>query len=94
MRPNGQGFMWREAATQSRVEPSRPHYSHIWSLRQVANRGAVPIVGLMEVSLHQRARYRTAVVVIPSYKTGHKRQIQVGDELILTTRIRIRKPCD
>jgi len=29
-----------------------------------------------------------------AYKTGLKRQNQVGDELTLTTRIRIRKPCD
>jgi hypothetical protein len=29
----------------------------------------------------------------PSYKTGHKRQNQRTDELTVTTRIRIGKPC-
>ncbi len=29
-----------------------------------------------------------------AYKTGHKRQNPVGDELTLTTRIWIQMPCD
>ena len=35
-----------------------------------------------------------SVVASPSNKTGLKRQDQLADELTLTTRIRIRKPCD
>jgi len=31
---------------------------------------------------------------VQSYRTGHKRQEPVGDELTLTTRIRIQMPCD
>ena len=63
------------------------HYTSIWGLRQAPHLD-MPIVGLMEVSLHQRTGNRIAVVVNPSHKTGLKRQ----EPPSLTTRILIRKP--
>jgi hypothetical protein len=67
--------MWREATTESRVEGfARPslaepfiHYTSIWDLRQVSNLAAMPVLGLMEMSLRQRRGNEVLVVVSPSY---------------------------
>jgi hypothetical protein len=58
--------MWRKAATQSSVEGFASqrlrladrlmHCNCVWDIRQVPNRGAVPVVGLMEMSLRRRRR--------------------------------------
>jgi hypothetical protein len=88
--------MRRKAATLARVEGSARqslaersiHCTCVWDLRQVPNRGAVPIVRLMETNLPRKSGNGTAVVVNPAYKIGHKRK----DLSSLTTRILIRKP--
>jgi hypothetical protein len=93
---------WRKAATGSRVEGFAGqslaerfiHCTCAWGLRQVPNQDAVPAMGLKEIGLRQRSGNGILVVANPSYKTGHKRQKPVGDELTLTTRIRIQMPCD
>jgi hypothetical protein len=73
-------------AGQSLAEPFI-QYTCAWDLRQVPNLDAMPVVGLMEMSLRQRSGNRLAVVVSASYKTGHKRQELPG----LTTRILVEK---
>ena len=61
-------------------------YTCAWDLGQVPNLDAMPVVGQMEMSLRQRRGNEVLVVV--SYKTGHKRQ----DTLTLSGRIQMRRP--
>jgi hypothetical protein len=94
--------MRRKAAPLSRAEgfvgqSFAEHFIHctcVWDMGQVPNQDAVPGVGLAEISLRRKGGNGTAAVTNPSHKTGHKRQKPVGDELTLTTRIRIQMPCD
>ena len=43
------------------------HYTCIWDLRQAPNLDAMPVVGLMGMSLRQRSGNRITVVANPSY---------------------------
>jgi hypothetical protein len=88
--------VWRQAATLARVDGSARqslaerfiHCTCVWGLWQVPNQGAVPIVGLTEMSL-RRSGNRIAVVVNPSCKTRLNRQNQTTHQLAVTTRIEI-----
>jgi hypothetical protein len=50
---------------QSLTEPFM-QYTCAWDLRQVPNLDAMPVVGLMEMSLRQRRGNEVLVVVSPS----------------------------
>jgi hypothetical protein len=88
--------MRRKAATLARVEGSARqslaerfiHCTCVWGLWQVPNQGAVPIVGLMEMSLRQRRGSEVLIVANPSRKTGHKRQ----NPYAVASRIWIQRP--
>ena len=61
------------------------HYTCIGDLRQAPNLDAMPVVGLMEMSLRQRDGNKVLVVGSPFCKTGLKRQ----KALVLTNRMPI-----